>query len=168
MIFDFFRKRKIKRAEKKADQLKADNCIARELAQNRWIQHNCKEIDILNRTCFYSELPDRTIFIKVKKGKVRIGHLISFFTRSKKLDEMVVRLDVLEVGNTARYEAFGAETGFMFLEIEPDTEIDFDTSWRVFQTYLENPKRKNRRDHEFISIRRYQILLDQKKNLDSC
>lgn len=165
MFFELLRKRKIRREAKKAAQLEADNHIARDLAQDDWIQHNCKEIEILNRRCFYSELPDQTIFIKVKNGKLRIGHLNNFFTRSKKLDEAVARLDTLELEKTGTYEAFGAETGFMFIEIEPDAEIDFDKSWRAFQSILENTK-KRRKALEFISIQAYQELLDQKKLLD--
>ncbi len=138
MFFEFFRKRKIRREAKKTAQLEADNHIARELTQNDWIRHNCQKIEILNRTCFYWELSDQTIFIKVKNGKLRIGHLNNFFTRSKKLDELVVRLDTLDREKTGIYEAFGAETGFRFIEIEPDAEIDFDRSWRAFQSILEN------------------------------
>lgn len=152
------------RRKKAADEGKTkqdDERLMAELKKQPWAKKEFRETIIHNTTCLYHERKDDVvIFLKIKKGRVRIGKLFNFYTRSKKLDTFIINLDSLEVGDS-KYEAFGVETGYIFREVAFADFSDWKTEYEWLEQTIASSK-LGRKAMDHISLEEYIRLLCSK------
>ena len=121
------------------------------------IQRDFSPITIAGKGCFYNDqFDDRVIFIKIKKGKVRLGILFGFHKGNDRFTQVNVPLNFAP---KETYLALGIETGFIFIERKYEDFGNWEAEYqKLLELYGEErlngliQKMKLLTIHEYVSL----------------